>query len=255
MKNLKKMLSALLALALLLTVFTVPTLEVNAATYGKVPSKVRIIPHTVTNSPITFDLADEKDKITNIKTSSKSLKAKQTYNYVYNSKTSPENNQKYAEIDVYATKQGKYTLTFDILKGNGKKRSTHKITVYAYDDVPLKALKINNKSYLDFDLLTGNSGKIKVTMNKGYKLKKLEYGVYNKDGSKMTYKKIKNGSKITFGKYFYKYDYDFTSTNSSFYYNYWTRGLMAPTKIRITYIDKYTKQENVTERTLNKWVG
>lgn len=253
MKNLKKMLSALLALALLLTVFTVPTLEVNAATYGKVPSKVRIIPKT-TYQDITFDLSDKDDKIINIKTSSKSLKAKQTYNYVQINDSSNDIT-KYAEISFYASKDGKYTLKFDIADKNGKKKSSHKVTVYAYSDMPVKYIKLNNKPLDQSNLVSGKSGKVKVTMNKGYKIKKLEYGVYKQSSSEMIYKKFKNGSKVTYGKYVNSYDYEFKSNYSSYYTKYWRRGLMAPTEIKITYTDKYSKQECVIYYTLNKWVG
>lgn len=97
-------------------------------------------------------------------------------------------------------------------------------------------------------------------MNKGYKLKSIEIGTYSlnsksqndsdsttykyeKQQSSLTYKKIKNNSTITLGT-ITNYDYLDSYYQSGSYLNTrkcMSNGILAPTYIRITYVDKYSK--------------
>lgn len=118
-------------------------------------------------------------------------------------------------------------------------------------------------------LQTKKKGKLSIKMAKGYKLKSLEIGkytckqfknkstftdfekeVYAQVGSEMVYQKVKNNSTITLStnsyyldhynkrQYFYSYDYTYTYINGSF-----SDSILAPTLVKVTYIDKYTKKE------------
>ena len=89
---------------------------------------------------------------------------------------------------------------------------------------------------VNYALTSKKSGKLSVKMNKGYTLKKITVTTYNKAGKEVV-KTMKNNSTLKLGEYAYIFDNSYSSGR-----NYST-SLAARTKITITYIDKYTKQE------------
>lgn len=233
----------------MITVFAIPT-PVAAAERGSVPSKVRIYAKSYDNYAIEFNYANAGDQIKNIKTSSTNLVAKQTYQREESTQFSnePEN---YARIGLYAKKEGKYTVKFDIYSKDGAvKRSSHTVTVFAKNDSPVSSIKLDGKDLWDMNysgFTTKKSGKLSIKMASGYKLQKIQIRTYDKDGKEVV-KTVKNNSKITLGKYAYSYKYEYESSYTpGSYYKYWYKYLNAPTYIDITYKDKWTKQsEEIT---------
>ena len=137
------------------------------------------------------------------------------------------------------------------------------------NDSPFKKVLVNGKDYYKMDsyFTTKKSIKFKVVMNKGYKFKKLELGTYGAPApvtddyrsssyknytnleNEMTYRTVKNGAKVTLGNYgsysLREYDYD-NGYDKPYKYHYLSDSMTASTYLRVTYIDKYTKQEETT---------
>lgn len=264
MNIIKKLFTTFLALTFVIGVLLVPSTQVKA--YDDVPTKVRMYAMT-SGQGISFDLPGYGYTIANLKSSNSKLKVKQSY---YSTEEGYSNNSNYATISLYTSKEGTYKVSFDILDGNGKKVSSKKVTVYARNDSPLKTLKLgkntitsttintSNMKTADNNLLIGKSGKIKVTLAKGYKLKKIEYGIYDKAKDEIVYSTIKNNKKITYGKNATEY-----SSKSEYYdedegtytrRNYWRKSPTASTIIRVTYLDKYTKKESTLSYSFYKLV-
>ena len=280
MKSLKKLCSVILTLALFVTLFSSSAFSSEAATKSvaqlkkAIPSKVRIYPNSeYTSNGVKVYINNDENYITNIKTSSKNLKAKVAYKNYY---SSSEDN--YASIGLYATKEGTYKLSFDVFnKKGGKKLFTKKVTVYAKADAPFKSIKYAGSSNL-YDIQKKASGKLSVKLNKGYKLKSIEVGTYSyidqvdknetsensvaiekKYSTELKYKKVKNNAKITLGTipssyYNYRYENEKNDYSSYLYvYKSLSSDLIANTNIRITYIDKYTKEEVTTSYTIRRF--
>ena len=90
-------------------------------------------------------------------------------------------------------------------------------------------------------------------MNKGYKLKKIEYSTYSKPVAKSKFflfnhlfklRDNKNGKKlgksIQLGHYGYYYGHDYSYAYGTYSYESYSRDgdIMAPTIVKITYLDK-----------------
>lgn len=255
MKISKKFTSVLLVLTFVVGLFFVPANVVKAASYGTIPKKVRIYSDS-TYQTLSFDLGGYGYSIKELKSNSSKLKVKQTYQ---RTEQGTANNENYATLTLFTNKEGNYKVSFNIVNAAGKKVSTHTINVYAKNDSVLKTLKVGKNDVFstkdsNFSLLKGNSGKVKVAMSKGYKLKKIEYGVYDKSKSDYVYTTIKNNKKITYGKQVSEYNYSYESAYSSYKYSYWSKSAMANTYIRITYIDKYTKTQDTISYAFYRWV-
>lgn len=258
MKSTKK-LSMLLAALFLFTGLLVGSC-ITASAAAQVPKKVRIRPGSTYDS-FEMTLSEPGDVIKNIKTSSNDLKAKETAIHISVS-SEGETTRNTRAISLYTAKEGKYTVSFDIMGTNNKKKSSKKVTVYAYSDSPVKEVTLDGEH--SFGLVSKSSGRLQVVMNSGYKLKKIEIGKYVKktedDGksidTEMKYKTIKNNAKITLSKVPYEYGHESGSLNpeenedsyyqSKYYSKSWSTEIAAETHIRITYIDKYTKEEDTT---------
>ena len=221
-----------------------------------IPSIVRGYPGSINEINMTL----EKGEYIKV-TAAKGLKYKITYEN-WRVSDYESNTEASAEISYYTKKKGDYTVKFDIYNAEtNTKVSSASVKVDVRDDSPFKKVTVNGKEYMYADtyLTTKKSVKFKVTMNKGYKLKKLEVGTYSapkKDSeddesieSKMEYKTFKNGGKINLGTrgYYYLYEYSYTSGNGkTTKYHHLSDSLTAYTSVRITYIDKWTKQETTT---------
>ena len=190
------------------------------------------------------------DRVTNIKSSSKNLIATKTRERVYTTtekdydtgKMVTETKYGTAYISFFAKKAGTYTVTFDVTKSDGTVRCTKTITVktnsYTTSTVnPVKSIKYAGKDlYNYYPYTTKTSGKLKVTLKKGYKLVSIEIGKYNSAGE-IVYKKVKNNSKITLSKKrVTKSEYKYTSGSSA----YVSDDLFPCTRIKITCKNKKT---------------
>ena len=218
MKLFKQITCAVLTLCLCAGLLLIPSAPVSAATGPSAPKAVDVSYYKnypmVNDSAISVQLGTNGKNIKNIKTSSKNLKAKVTRLSLSSSSNS-------GYVGVYAKKTGKYTVSFDVYNAQNKK--IKKFTV-----------------------------KVNVKMNKGYKLKKIEYSTYSKPVAKTnssystTYsnseitKKVKNGKSIQLGHYGYYYGHDYSYAYGTYSYESYSRDgdIMAPTIVKITYLDK-----------------
>lgn len=266
MKLGKKIAAALLLLAVIFNCFCTAEMEVQAAAKTTTyvldskkgvyyPAKVRAGVKELYNSSDIY-MVNEGDYIASVKSSSSNLIAKITEkrNYTGNNYTSiwlegdkQVKCKSVGEISYHAKKKGTYTLTVTIKNAKKKITCKKKIKVYAEEyATPVKTLKYAGKicnTYGD-NLLTKKSGKLQVTMNKGFKLQTIEVGtykpgVYSEYSPQPTYVKVKNKKNISLAtstKYTanaYSYTSDYYSSQSGVDYDY----LYPVTFVRITYKD------------------
>lgn len=252
MKLSRKITSVLLVLSFMVGLFFIPVNHAEAASYGSVPKKVRIYTNSAYQN-FSFDLSYGYS-IKGLKSNSSNLKVKQTEQRF---EQGTDDNHNFAKIALFATKEGNYKVSFNIVNAAGKKVSSHTVKVYVKNDSVLKSLKVGKNDVFNdwnYSLLKGKSGKVKVVMSKGYKLKKIEYGVYDKNKATYIFKPIKNNKKITYGKYAAEYNESYESVFSSYKYSWWTKDTVANTYIRITYIDKHTKLQDEIYYQFYRWV-
>lgn len=249
--QMKKLTMFLASLFLCLGFLFCTGMQTEAA--SSIPSKVRIYSGYASDYGFEVVLPKTGDTIKNLKSSSKNLLVKRTNISDYSSGS----NSWY--IGTLAKKEGTYKVTFDIYR-SGKKVSSKTITVYAKNDSAVKTCKFSAK-VSSYDLTTAKTSTVKVTMNKGYTLKKIEVGVLStkKTGdstsSEYTYKTIKNGGKFTLNTKAYYSESTYGSLSSSYYSHYLSDSLTASTPIRITYVDKYTKETATTTYSLCRWAS
>ena len=204
-------------------------------------------------------LQNDGDRVTNIKSSSKNLIAKKTRES-YSSKTrkNKQTGKATTEVDYgntyisfFAKKAGTYKVTFDVVKPDGTVRCTKTITVktnsYEAATSPIKSIKYAGKDlYSYYPYTTKTSGKLKVTLKKGYKLVSIKIGKYDSNG-KMVYTKVKNNGKITLAKKtVYKSEYKYSDGTMV----YTTDMLFPATSIVITYKNKKTGESAEFTNTL-----
>ena len=239
----------------------------------KLPTSVRMYPGSA-SSVITFTLPAYGDVVKNVKVNSKDVIARVTgYDVYRHSETYSGDSEDYKTVSIgaYSKKEGKYKISFDIYSAKGKKKSSKRVNLFVKSDSPFYKVTYAGKPY-NYGEDVPKSGKFKVVMSKGYKLKKLEVGTYkqtkDKDDetrveSEMVYKTFKNGAKIKLGTKGYHYAYSWGSLkqeeNDDDYYSgyssysrYLNKDLEARTEIRITYIDKWTKKEATTYYDFNR---
>lgn len=288
MKRLNKWTSALAMLLLIVALFAIPSIDVDAApsaaTLKKaVQNRVRIMPYddyTSSGSNSSTDIIyvpymSKENRIGNIKVSNKALHAKQTYYYSQTSdlgsgfdykKTFPN----YGCIALYSEREGKYTVSFDVLsKKGGKKLYSKKVTVFVKADEPIKYVKYGGKKVEYDTVVSKKTGKLSVKMGKGYKLKSIRvgkfqittdenkteeysFGTYKRrklDGEAV-YSKVKNNKNITLSETAMNKYQSISESNYDDYYSYYSYisdKILAETIVEITYIDKYTKTPTVVE--------
>lgn len=254
-----KKLSTLFATFVLLAALLIGS-AITASAATSIPSKIRIFPGNVDNYAVNFDLPAVGDKIKNLKSSNKNLYVKQTGKNDHKDSWDSSNDGSSVILGLYAKKSGTYKVTFDIYSSKNKKKSSKSITVYAKSDSPIKKFTYNGKAY-NYNVNDAASGKIKVTMNSGYKLKKIEVGKYQVKNttsgkeSAIKYTTVKNGSKITLSKVPYTYEFKYGSLSGDSYSYNFSKRMSAETIVLITYIDKYTKQTATMSYTLHRFVG
>ena len=260
MKTLKRMCSGLLALvmALSLAVVAMPA-EAEAAKETGIkscPSKCRIMTEELYEE-VELELKSAKYEIASVTSSNKkNLKAEVVSEdrYYYASDGSVDNDDCTYRIGLFAKKEGKYTVTVKIKKTDDPNFSySKKITVYAKNDSPFKKVTVNGKSMnWDYYYTTRKQMKFNVKAASGYKIEKIEIGSYkvtkDENGDKRSdyvYKAVKSKSTASFKLEKTPYTYSWSNNHSYDDYEYssssYREDIAAPTIVRITYKDKYTK--------------
>lgn len=241
MKTWKRFAAAILAMCMAVTVMLIPDAPVFAAV--SVPSSVAITTKSQTTDAIQVSYGKGDVRLANVKSNNKNLIVKQTTQYWHKDEYTwaTENKYGYAYLGLYAKKAGTYKVSFDVYSKT-KKLASKTVTVKAADAgtsvSPFKSVTFNGKSNVFYKLTGSKSGKFKVTMNKGYKVKSITMKTYNKKGESVS-KTIKNNQKVTLGQYadVYTYDYDY-GTSWSYYYR---TDMFATTYFEVTYQNTKTK--------------
>ncbi len=196
------------------------------------------------------------------------------------------------KIRLYAKKAGKYEFSYDVLDHNGNVITTKTVKIVAKEDNdPIKEATFAGKRFyvsnagkqkgLRNDLYEGKglyntkkSGKVRITMNKGYKIKKIEVGyqhVERSNGSTedkwsnkfadVAWRTIKNGKKIRLNKedaypYFDSYERKANTKAPGGYdiYSDENHGQGSTTYIRVTYYDKKTKTTGRKQLSINRHI-
>jgi len=156
---------------------------------------------------VKITLSESGDRVKNVKSKNKNLLAQITAEgYQTNiSKKGTSTIYNETHISFFGKKKGTYTVTFDVVDKNGKKKCTKKIKVYVDKypvsaPSPIKSVKYAGKdinSYYPFASV--KKGKLKVSVRKGYKIEKIDVKKRNAKGD-WVYTKIRNGAKITLSK-------------------------------------------------------
>lgn len=252
MRKMKKTMYLLLALVMTLSVgFAVNGTEAKAADDKlKAPKNVRCGIGMANSGYAEIPVAsmEKKGDVKNIKVydskgkkKTKDAVVRKTRLRRYSSKDS-EGSQSYAELQFYAKKAGKYVVKYDLYENGKKKGKTRQFNIRAngYGKV-LSSVVVDKKDirkYVsgynpDSYYTTKDKISIKFKVAPGCKIKKIEMLYYDKNG-KMKTKKIKNGQKVTLGKYGNSY----TNTSDSSYTTS-SKDMWAETTFRITYTDSY----------------
>ncbi len=267
-KILARVMAAVMAIAFVFTAVPAFSFDAKAAetVQDEIPTKARIYVRVINNYAIKINLRESGYKIKNLKSSSSNLKVFNTYE---NSSTNTygDSYKSQLEIGCYARQEGVYKVSFNLVKGSKKTKKT--VIVYAKNDGPFKKVTFAGKNLDVYDggMAPADSGVFKAVMNKGYRLKKIEMEVnVIKDDSYSESSKyintnrsatvIKNGAKVNLSNVAYKYLSSYTSSYSS-EYNSLTEeeDMVALTQFRVTYVDKYTKQEMYATYSMYKLVN
>lgn len=177
--------------------------------------KLRIT--TYSSGMTSFDVRyGNGDKIANLKVNKKGLTAGIT-----------RTDYGRSDISLYATKPATYTVSFDVVNSAGAKRGSYKVQVQAVNNNSLikkatfgKQTVISNTGTIKKNVKTntsktarkvsGSAGKLKITANSQYKITGIIMLSTNKNRV-YTYKKIRNGKKITLSK-----NYEYISSDASY---------------------------------------
>lgn len=167
------------------------------------------------------------DKITKLKVNKKGLAAAVTYEY----DPGYEGYSAEATISLCASKTGTYKVSFTVVDANNRKRGSYKVTVQVVANSEVIKKATFGKQVVEQNLTTvkkgtastthisnkkvsGKDGKLKITPNSQYKITGIVVQSVDKNG-KWTYKKIKNGKKITLSRQYAYISKDPTGTNTS----------------------------------------
>lgn len=245
MKKIRKKLLASVFL-MMLGVLMAGAMTVSAAT---VPKKAHISP-LKGDYYLVYDIASGYT-IKNVKTNSKNLVAHFTERVLHRDEGSDELYSHLA-IYLYAKKSGQYKLSFNICDAKGKVKKKCSVTVYAYKNQPFKSIKYGDmtvsETYLK-NVASKSTGTFKVTMNSGYKLKKIKISTEESHiYGGMNYKTVKNGSRIKLVTSTEPDVHSSGSLDDDYYEDYLWDAIFSCTYIEIQYVDKYTKETCTTWR-------
>lgn len=264
MKLLKRVTSVLVAVVMVLGI-TQAAVPVTAEAASKksagvleYPNKVRIYADGWSNSAISMTLASSDYYLKSVKSNSKSLKTKITYNssrYDRDYDGTVQTDEAEGTVGLYTKKEGNYKVTVTVGKRSQKSFSkTVTITVYAKNDSPFKSVKVGGKDAYSWGNRYYFSQKklaFKAQAASGYKITKIEVGTYKKVktdddnyNTELTWKTLKNGGKFKLGsqKDSYQSGSSYKYGNYESFRKYLTSSLAAETRVRVTYTDKYTRQ-------------
>lgn len=238
MKKIHKITAFLLSFFIMFTL--IPAVQVNAAA-DEYPTKIRLyMQNEVLENIYVIQPTDKDIYIENLKSKNKALLAKVTD---FDCNLNGRGPNKYT-LAFIVTKYGTYDVSYDVMK-KGKKVKTVNAKVYAYPapfSVSLSGVK--GSFYSD-----KTSVKLSVKADKGVKISKIEVGTYEykkqENGriqSEMTYKTVKNNSKIKLGTKAHHDESDYISEDMNSKDTFYLSLLTAETQIRVTYKDSYTKQ-------------
>lgn len=243
-QKMKRLLACTLAFAMLMTLSVVT--EAQADEKETYPKTFRLnTSDDIWNLPaVTFTFDEYDMDIANIKTSSPNLIAKRYYHYARSYEGGTPMN--IIMMGFAAKKDGTYTVTYDIVKDK-KVVSSEKMTVYAYP-TPIKSMLLDGSSNLTYKYK--KQAKVKVELKAGNKIKKLEVGSYKETKpvpdmvrTELTYKTFKNGDTVKLSSVAMWESEENGDRKSDDYCGYLVSSLYSQTPIKITYVDKYTKQE------------
>lgn len=244
MKGLKRIVAMLLALVMMLMI--VPADTVKAAS-DEFPTKFRVYSGVGYETTKEIQVSDHHTYIKNVKSKDSNLIVGLT-DYEFSSYGS---NQDTYTLAFLVKKQGTYDITYDVMK-DSKKVKTVKAKVYAYPNPIGVTLDGEYISYY------GNktTGKLKVTAQKGNSIQKIEVGTYKttrdtfkgeRISSEIEYQTVKNNSKIKLGTTGYYYKDTTDNIQNDRFFESFRSDLMSETRIRVTYKDNYTKQNEQVE--------
>ena len=204
---------------------------------------------------VRISLSSPADSIAKVKSSSKNLvvKVSNTYSYERTYSSYPELNKKGSGYDIsyYAKKKGSYKISFQVLDKDKKVLETKTLKIKATPDAYAGAFKSiqYGSQYLSKQRLTTTStprlprdntlyttkksGKLKVKMNKGYKLDKIEVTTLSKNGISTT-KTVKNKKKIKITTVL-KGTEKYTSSSGDYGYTLTQNPLFPSTRVTIHY--------------------
>ena len=252
-KRCKSFICAMLALVMVFgSVVALQPQEVAAATSVQVPSNVRCGVGMQWSGGFYVDFVAKGDYIAKLKSSSKNLVVKVTY-------AKKSNSDPYAYVTFYAKKKGTYKIKFNVNNGKSK-RTSRTVKVHAAGtNLMIDKVTINGKavkaqgSALNEHFTTKKNGKVKFTMPKGCKIKKIQVVKYDQNGNSVP-KNFKNGKKVTFGTVGESYNNSYPNTYNSYYsYDTWGRSMWAVTQFNITYRDSfYNVERTATYKIIRK---
>lgn len=257
MRKMRRIMCLLLALVMTLSVgFAVNGTEAKAADDKlKAPKNVRCGVGMANSSSVNIPVASKEKKgdVKNIKVYDSKGKKKSKNAVVKKTRLyRSDSNQSYASLSLYAKKAGKYVVKYDVFENGKKKGKTRQFTMKANGyGTALSSVAINKKEtrkYIEgYYPTTYYTTKDKITIKfkaaAGCKIKKIEMSYYDKNGKWVT-KKVKNGKKVTLGKYAESYSY---SSGSS-------KDMWAETRFTITYTDKYDQYNTKAKKTTSYYV-
>lgn len=231
MKKIKKMICTILVFSMIMGVGAVSGMPVYAkGKTAKTSKATHLFPEEYDDEAVKVQFVSNGDRITNLKTNSKNLSAKVTQ--IEDDSKSGSNK---ACIGLLAIKKGIYKVTFDIRDSDGKKISSHTVKVYVNKDYPIKKVTFDGKVMRRM-ITEKKSGKISVSMKKGYTLKEIHIRTFDGNGKQKVIR-VKNNSEITLGiypRYYKEQEYENRYSLNT--------GILAPTEIIISYKDKFTKE-------------
>lgn len=228
----RKIIAALIAVAMIISVIVVsPAKEASAATQIA-PGNVRCGVGLEHYGSFSVNFPSAGCKLSGLKSKSSNLVVRQTY---YSTSTTSA----FARVSFYAKKTGTYKIVFKIKNKAGMTLgSTKTVRVHVSETGGIvKSVTLGKTTVKNGDDIytTANKGKLTVKLNTGYKIKKIEVGKYNSNGE-VQYKKVKNGKAIYIGNVGYSYYSDDYETGT---YTL-SRDLLAYTYVRITYVDTFS---------------
>lgn len=188
-KFFRKWTNVVLALALMISMITIPVIPAGAKEVKPgIPEEAITMPYPSTMTRGVSVTGLEKNAKVSVKSSNKSI-VQVTYN------------KQYKSISLKAKKAGKATITCKVTQGGKSYTTTSKVTVYKYTN-PVTLLKVGNTNYtskynktqIAYTNKNINGQKLQIKAKKGYKVDSIyTYGVSAR-------KTLKNGSKLTLKK-------------------------------------------------------